>query len=102
MSEKQKAYESFKLQWMIDHGYTLEDLMNAMEDLKREAPFVDLRMIFDHAVLNALNGDSCGNHSEAVAMAVEALSIVSGMENDHGQKNSDVIDKSAKGPNWDG
>lgn len=48
MSEKQKAYERFKLQWMIDHGYTLEDLMNAMEDLKREAPFVDLRMIFDH------------------------------------------------------
>lgn len=61
-----------------------------------------IEMYNNYAVLNAMNGDSCGNHSEAVAMAVEALSIVSGMENDHGQKNSDVIDKSAKGPNWDG
>lgn len=58
MSEKQKAYERFKLQWMIDHGYTLEDLMNAMEDLKREAPFVDLRMIFDHCQFD------CGFGSE--------------------------------------
>lgn len=61
-----------------------------------------IEMYNNYAVLKALNGNGCGNHSEAVAMAIEALSIVSGMENDPGQKNLDITDNSVKGPNWDG
>ena len=35
-----------------------------------------------YAIKCANNGRSCGDHSEAVAMAVEALSIVAGLNND--------------------
>ena len=31
-----KAYEKFKLQWMIDHGFTLTDLMECMEVMLHE------------------------------------------------------------------
>lgn len=43
-----KKHELFKLQWMIDHGYTLEDLMKELDKLKRESPLIDLPMLFDH------------------------------------------------------
>lgn len=35
-----------------------------------------------YAIKCASGGRPCGNHSEAVAMAVEALSIVAGLNND--------------------
>ena len=33
LQRARKAYERFKLQWMIDHGFTLSDLIACMEDL---------------------------------------------------------------------
>ena len=35
--EKQFAYEMFKLQWMIDHGFTLVDLLKGLSSLASEA-----------------------------------------------------------------
>jgi len=43
-----KEHERFKLQWMLDHGYTLEDLMKELDKLRKESPNIDLSMIFDH------------------------------------------------------
>lgn len=37
MTQKQKAWEKFKLQWMIDHGYTLVDLINELEMVREES-----------------------------------------------------------------
>lgn len=31
---KTKPYEHYKLQWLIDHGYTLKDLMDELETYK--------------------------------------------------------------------
>lgn len=31
-----KEYEKYKLQWMIDHGYTLQDLFSEMANIMEE------------------------------------------------------------------
>lgn len=51
-NEKQKEYEKFKLQWMIDHGYTLVDLINELqvmidEDLDESDVPTALKSLFD-------------------------------------------------------
>ena len=33
LQRARRAYERFKLQWMIDHGFTLNDLIACMEDM---------------------------------------------------------------------
>lgn len=35
-SEKYKKYEKFKLQWMLDHGYTLSDLVEHLDMMIHE------------------------------------------------------------------
>ena len=32
------AYKRFKLEWMLAHGYTLEDLMQELQGVQYEAP----------------------------------------------------------------
>ena len=34
----EKKYEQFKLKWMLDHGYTLTDLMHELQELQYEDP----------------------------------------------------------------
>lgn len=47
MDEK-RTYELFKLEWMTSHGYTLEDLIDELEKLRKEAgdPDADLKTLF--------------------------------------------------------
>ena len=37
-----QKYEVFKLQWLIDHGYTLTDIINELEELRAEADDTDV------------------------------------------------------------
>ena len=39
------AYERFKLEWMLTHGYTLQDLVDELEKLREESP--DLLSLHD-------------------------------------------------------
>ena len=32
-----KAYEQYKLRWMMDHGYSLEDLMRGLAEMQSES-----------------------------------------------------------------
>lgn len=49
MEKEQKLYERFKLQWMLDHGFTLKDLIHELSmvldesdgDMSLEAIFED-------------------------------------------------------------
>ena len=42
-------YEAFKLQWMIDHGYNLRNLIQELELGMQENEFQDpLKIIFDN------------------------------------------------------
>lgn len=34
---KQIAYEKYKLDWMLRHGYTLSDLMNELDQMQEES-----------------------------------------------------------------
>lgn len=44
----EKKYEQFKLQWMIDHGYTLKDLIHELETMRQESdPDMSLESIFN-------------------------------------------------------
>ena len=40
------AYEQFKLEWMLAHGYTLQDLVAELEKLREESPDLSLPDIF--------------------------------------------------------
>lgn len=43
----EKEYEKFKLQWMLDHGHTLEELIHELEKLREECdPSESLQSIF--------------------------------------------------------
>ena len=42
----QAAYERFKLEWMLAHGYTLKDLIDELEQLRKESPELSLESIF--------------------------------------------------------
>ena len=41
----QAAYERFKLEWMLAHGYTLKDLIDELEQLRKESPELSLESI---------------------------------------------------------
>ena len=38
MSIKEIAYERYKLDWLLNHGYTLTDLMNELDKMQEESP----------------------------------------------------------------
>ena len=46
MDIKKIAYEKYKLDWMLHHGYTLEDLISELSDCMEEAN-EDLVVVFD-------------------------------------------------------
>lgn len=46
-----------------------------------------IEMYNEYAIKCARNGTSCGDHSEAIALAVEALSIVSSTNKDKETSN---------------
>lgn len=47
MREEQVAYEPFKLQWLLEHGYTLTDLIYELEMLRCESgPEISLESVF--------------------------------------------------------
>lgn len=44
----EKKYEQFKLKWMLEHGHTLKDLIDELEELREESdPDETLQDIFD-------------------------------------------------------
>ena len=45
--ESERMYEKYKLAWMLDHGYTLKDLIDQLEELRQENIDVDLQSIFN-------------------------------------------------------
>ena len=46
-NEKEQKYEQYKLQWMLDHGYTLKDLIAELEKLRQESdPDMNLESLF--------------------------------------------------------
>ena len=48
MDGQEKAYEQFKLQWMLNHGYTLKDLVDEIEKIREvDDPDTTLQTIFD-------------------------------------------------------
>lgn len=36
MSQQTRAYENYQLQWLIDHRYSLDDLMAALQAYKQD------------------------------------------------------------------
>ena len=46
MDIKKIAYEKYKLDWMLHHGHTLEDMINSLSDCIEESN-EDLIVVFD-------------------------------------------------------
>ena len=42
-----ELYERFRLQWMLDHGHTLTELIDALQTLREEEPEITLQSIFE-------------------------------------------------------
>ena len=47
MNIKELAYEKYRLRWMIDHGYTLIDLMEELNKMQEENPDATVSQLFD-------------------------------------------------------
>ena len=47
LKTKRKEYEKFKLQWMIDHGYTLFDLIHELQMMIDESDGESLKELFE-------------------------------------------------------
>lgn len=58
-----------------------------------EAAMDIIEMYNDLAVASVKLNKSCGDHSEAVAIAVEALSIVASMKPAGSEMNEEIVDK---------
>lgn len=41
------AYEKYKLDWMIQHGYTLKDLITELENMREEDEDASLETLFE-------------------------------------------------------
>ena len=47
MDQERKAYERFRLQWMLDHGRTLSELIGELQKLRDEGdPEMSLQALF--------------------------------------------------------
>lgn len=44
---KEFKFEQFKLQWMIDHNFTLLDLIKSLEVLSENYPYASLMELFE-------------------------------------------------------
>lgn len=47
MDITQVAYEKYRLRWMIDHGYTLVDLIKEMDKMQEGWPDAAMSQMFD-------------------------------------------------------
>lgn len=50
MNIKQIAYEKYKLDWLLRHGYTLRDLINELDMLREENPGDSVSVLFNYWV----------------------------------------------------
>lgn len=46
-TDEMRRYEAFKLQWMLDHGKTLTQLVRELDLLRQENPDATIRTLFD-------------------------------------------------------
>ena len=46
MNIKEIAYERYKLDWLLSHGYTLADLMNELDQMQEESPDDSVSQLF--------------------------------------------------------
>ena len=46
MTPARKAYEQYRLQWMLTHGKTLNDLLSEMEVMRQENPDTSILSLF--------------------------------------------------------
>lgn len=59
-----KEYEKYKLEWMIDHGYSLEDLMNKIAEIINEELTVENNAyVFINEAFNILEKETGFNGS---------------------------------------
>ena len=47
MNIKQIAYEKYKLDWLLKHGYTLTDLINELDKMQEENPDDSVSQLFN-------------------------------------------------------
>ena len=50
---EQVSYEMFKIHWMLEHGKTLEELIDHLEELREEEPEATIRKLFEMWELEA-------------------------------------------------
>ena len=56
-SIRRRAYEKFKLRWMLGHGYTLEDMIGFMQDIWNESKGSPFALFNDFQFENGFNGE---------------------------------------------
>lgn len=74
------SYEKYQYEWLIKHGYSLDDFINSLDELQKEDPHLSIKELFKTWEFHGFNGEvySCSSEfhdNEALETPIEDIDI---------------------------
>lgn len=74
------SYEKYQYKWLMEHGYSLDDFINSLDELQKEKPHSSIKELFKTWEFHGFNGEvySCGSEfhdNEALETPIEDIDI---------------------------
>ena len=59
------SYERYQYEWLMEHGYSLDDFINSLDELQREDPHSSIKELFKTWGFHGFDGEiySCGSET---------------------------------------
>ena len=74
------SYEKYQYEWLMEHGYSLDDFINSLDELQKEDPHEGIKELFKTWEFHGFDGEiySCGSEfhdNEALETPIEDIDI---------------------------
>ena len=74
------SYEKYQYEWLMEHGYSLDDFINSLDELQKEDPHPSIKELFKEWEFHGFNGEvySCGSEfhdNEALETPIKDIDI---------------------------
>ena len=74
------SYERYQYEWLMEHGYSLDDFINSLDKLQKEDPHSSIKELFKTWEFHGFDGEiySCGSEfhdNEALETPIEDIDI---------------------------
>lgn len=74
------SYEKYQYEWLMEHGYSLDDFINSLNELQKEDPHSSIKELFKTWEFHGFDGEiySCGSEfhdNEALETPIEDIDI---------------------------